>query len=160
MWGCDDEEKEGPECYSAYECGNQACLAGSCGPCTRDDECVFGLVCRGGLCEEPLVNRVGSGEDCGENIDGFDRVECNNNLSCHPFLNTCISERDEYRLCCACTFESCGRPAEYDNALDCAEKIMAEEVHQIFYLRNGRCAREGSIGDSVCLEECWMFSGD
>lgn len=42
-------------CSSCSECGNQACLGGSCGnACTKDADCCAPLVCSGGCCVSPI----------------------------------------------------------------------------------------------------------
>jgi hypothetical protein len=44
----------GPGCSSCRDCGNQACINGSCGSCTSSDQCCAPLVCSNGRCV-PLV---------------------------------------------------------------------------------------------------------
>jgi hypothetical protein len=39
-----------PGCQSCLDCGNQACVGGSCGACTNDSQCCPPLVCSSGKC--------------------------------------------------------------------------------------------------------------
>ena len=39
-----------PTCGSCKDCGNQACVSGTCGACTSSDQCCPPLVCQGGSC--------------------------------------------------------------------------------------------------------------
>jgi len=44
----------GTGCSSCRDCANQACVSGTCGPCTSDSQCCAPLVCRQGACVMPL----------------------------------------------------------------------------------------------------------
>jgi hypothetical protein len=39
-----------PTCQSCKDCGNQACVQGSCGPCSTSADCCSPLVCQSGTC--------------------------------------------------------------------------------------------------------------
>lgn len=39
-----------PQCGSCSDCGNQACVGGTCGACTSNDQCCAPLVCSKGSC--------------------------------------------------------------------------------------------------------------
>jgi hypothetical protein len=40
----------GTGCNSCKDCGDQACVNGSCGPCTSGSQCCAPLMCVGGAC--------------------------------------------------------------------------------------------------------------
>jgi hypothetical protein len=42
-----------PGCQSCVDCGNQACVNGTCGSCTSDSQCCAPLQCQGGTCVLP-----------------------------------------------------------------------------------------------------------
>jgi hypothetical protein len=44
-------------CSTCRDCGNQACVGGTCGPCTSDSQCCAPLVCQGGMCVSSITVR-------------------------------------------------------------------------------------------------------
>jgi len=49
---CEAPTQQGPDhCASCIDCGNQACISGSCGRCTDSAQCCPPLVCLDGSCE-------------------------------------------------------------------------------------------------------------
>jgi hypothetical protein len=42
-------------CGTCKDCGNQACVNGTCGSCTTNADCCAPLICQGGTCV-PLLH--------------------------------------------------------------------------------------------------------
>ena len=51
--GCPPPATGGPPCQSCGDCGNQACVSGTCGSCTSDSQCCAPLQCQNGACGLP-----------------------------------------------------------------------------------------------------------
>ena len=48
---CDDP---GDDCGTCEDCGNQACINGTCGECSDSAQCCPPLICENGTCVESL----------------------------------------------------------------------------------------------------------
>jgi hypothetical protein len=53
--GADGGPGGSPTCGTCKDCGNQACVQGTCGQCSSSSQCCPPLVCQAGTCKPPAV---------------------------------------------------------------------------------------------------------